>query len=137
MIWIGEGARRECFDLGDGSVLKRVRSDLSFGKRDLSCREIKAEVDVWNTLVKYNHKDKKWFLPVLDHCPNYSWLKMPRGFKITRYNMPTDTGITWVDDIVKPSNWVIIDGEFKICDYGRTTALNNLLANIKGSLNGS
>jgi hypothetical protein len=61
--------------------------------------------------------DERFFVPILDHHPKFHWLLMPKGRPIKPSQIPTNTP-SYFWDHKKRQNWVQINGEIKLCDYG-------------------
>lgn len=117
---IGNGSGRNVFDMGifgyDNLVLK-----LAIPSKYDGISQNKREVNIWNNI---SDDKREYLVPIIDYDSDYYWIIMRKGSdeyiddyeRLQEIKHELDE-IVWREDI-KDENYVVIDGDIKLCDYG-------------------
>lgn len=117
---IGNGSGRNVFDmevLGYGNLVLKLAIPSEYD----GISQNKREVDIWNNIP--NDK-REYLVPIIDYGSDYYWIIMRKGSdeyiddyeRLQEIKSELDE-IVWRDDI-RDKNYVVIDGDIKLCDYG-------------------
>lgn len=117
---IGNGSGRNVFDM-DILGYSNLALKLAIPSKYDGVSQNKREVHVWNNS---SDSQREYLAPIVDYGPNYYWIIMRKGSDehVDDYERLMDmkyelNDTVWRDDI-RDENYVVIDGQLKLCDYG-------------------
>lgn len=104
----------------DHLVIKRVRTDKEAGDRDCIGHNWN-EWNVWRWYPQY----RQWLAPCVSISPDGRALVQLRGTPAEEEDIPDEIPDV-LEDVMKASHWVWIDGVVRLCDYGHEIIMHEV-----------